>query len=178
MLFRSVSTSLASHWADCYTKLSHVLFPEQQASGLLISVGCLPWLHVVTPHSRESPHSWAHCLPCGEWKEFSTHSARSAARPREPGPWKITCGFQAVSNREVCQWGWPATVWKTQVHMAQGTTSLCGLEQLTSLVKSRQLGCREGAISRDFHQGKEKSLSLWFLRRPCPEGTTSEVPEA
>lgn len=54
--FEESSSSLASHWADCYTKLSHVLFPEQQASELLISAGCLPCLYGVTPpFQRVSP---------------------------------------------------------------------------------------------------------------------------
>lgn len=80
------------------TLICHMSSSQRQAAELLIRAGCLPCLDVVTPHSRESPHSWAHCLPCGEWKEFSRNSARSAARPREPGLWKITCGFQVVGN--------------------------------------------------------------------------------
>lgn len=39
-----------------------------------------------------------------------------------------------------------ATAWKAQSCTAQGTTSLCGPEQLTPLVKSRQLGRKEGGI--------------------------------
>lgn len=80
----------------------------------------------------------------------------------------------------LCQLGRPAAAWKTQVHTAQGTTALCGLEQLTPLVKSRPLGCREGDICRDFYQGKEKSALFPLVpqKTQCPEGTMSEVSEA
>lgn len=58
--------------------------------------------------------------------------------------------------------GWPTTAWKTQVHTAQGTTALRGPERRTPLVKSRQGGCREGDVSRDFSQGREESGPFSF----------------